>query len=99
MAKHPPHILALARKGAETRFLELMEEARQLVTWFPHLRDAFDADELPIAFIVAQRSGQLERPSGTNESATSRRASASARKAASLQLTRYWAARRKAGKA
>jgi len=99
MAKHSPQILALARKGAETRFRELMEEARMLVSSFPHLRDAFDPDELPISFIVAEKSGQLERSSTATESPTGRRMSASARKAASLQLSRYWAARRKEGKA
>ena len=98
MAKYSPHFLALARKGAETRFRELMEEARTLVNSFPHLRDAFDADELPISFIVAQKSGRLEGSAAATEPGPGRRMSASARRAATLRMTRYWAARRKAGK-
>jgi hypothetical protein len=59
MPRHPRHILELANKGAEARFRELMQEARLLLRSFPHLRDAFDPDELPISFIVAKSSGRL----------------------------------------
>jgi len=32
---------------------------------FPHLRDAFDKDELPITFIVAKGSGRLTKRTRT----------------------------------
>jgi hypothetical protein len=54
MPKHSSHTLELARKGAEARFRELVDELEMLTTSFPHLRDAFDRDELPINFILRQ---------------------------------------------
>ena len=52
MAKHPPHILELARRGAEARFRELIDEFKMLTVAFPHLRESFDPDELPLKFIM-----------------------------------------------
>jgi hypothetical protein len=46
------HLYELAKRGAETRFRELLDELRTLTLSFPHLRDSFDADELPISFIL-----------------------------------------------
>jgi len=40
MAKHPPHILELARKGAQHRYEELKAELATLVKHFPHLGSA-----------------------------------------------------------
>jgi hypothetical protein len=37
MAKHPSHILELARKGADHRYQELKAEIASLVKHFPHL--------------------------------------------------------------
>ena len=37
MAKHSPHILDLARKGAEHRYAELKSEIATLVKHFPYL--------------------------------------------------------------
>jgi hypothetical protein len=61
MAKQPPRILELARRGAEARFQDLLHEARLLVELFPHLRDSYDPDELPVSFIVARGSGRLKK--------------------------------------
>jgi hypothetical protein len=61
MAKQPPRILELAKRGAEARFQDLIHEAKLLVELFPHLRDSFDPDELPVSFIVARGSGQLKK--------------------------------------
>jgi len=61
MAKQPPRILELAKRGAEARFQDLIHEARLLVDLFPHLRDSFDPDELPVSFIVARGSGRLKK--------------------------------------
>jgi len=38
-----------------------MHEAKLLVELFPHLRDSFDPDELPVSFIVAKGSGRVAR--------------------------------------
>jgi len=93
MAKHPPHILELAARGAETRFRELVDEMKLLLRLFPRLRDSFDKDELPVSFIVAKGSGALRR----TRPAPRRRMSAAARKAVSQRMKEYWAARRAAG--
>jgi hypothetical protein len=60
---------------------------------FPHLRDSFDKDELPLNFIMARSSGAV-----TNQTQR-RRMSSAARKAVSARMKKYWAARRRAGKA
>jgi hypothetical protein len=91
MSKYPPHILELAKKGAEARFRELLDESALLLVSFPHLRDAFDKDELPISFI-------LKRDADRRNAKASRRRkmSAAARKAVGERMTKYWATRRKA---
>jgi len=63
MRKQSSHILDRAKRGAEARLQDLVHEARLLLLAFPHLRDAFDKDELPIAFIVAKGSGRLTKRS------------------------------------
>ena len=95
MPKHPPHILELAKRGAEVRLRELVSEAKNLVGLFPHLRDSFDKDELPLKFIMAEGSGAATKTSGRR----TRRMSAAARKAVSVRMKKMWAARRKAKKA
>ncbi len=65
MAKFPPHILDLAKRGAALRLQELKNEAELLLELFPDLRDAFDPDELPVSFLVkrdAQRTGSSAVP-------------------------------------
>lgn len=52
MARHSSHILELARRGADARFHELLDELSLLTLSFPHLRDAFDRDDLPVTFIL-----------------------------------------------
>jgi hypothetical protein len=82
MAKHPSHILELARKGAEVRYQELKTEIAALVKVFPHL---------------AQQAGTaLGRAVGKTEARLrrSRTMSAAARKAVSERMKKYWAARR-----
>jgi hypothetical protein len=90
MAKHPPHILELARKGAEHRYNEMKTELAELVRAFPHLSDSFDPDELPITFRLKSAAERSERK------ALRRRAkwNAAQRKAVSERMKRYWAARR-----
>ena len=54
MPRHPAHILQLARRGADARFRELLDELSLLTLSFPHLRDAFGRDDLPVKFILRQ---------------------------------------------
>ncbi len=95
MPKHPSHVLELARRGAEVRLRELVNEAKNLIGLFPDLRDSFDKDELPLKFIMAEGSGATTKTSGRR----TRHLSPAARKAASLRMKKMWAARRKAKKA
>ncbi len=97
MPKPSSHVLELAQRGAELRLRELSEEAKHLIGLFPRLRDAFDNDELPVSFVVARDSGRLKPArTGRPTSRRTRRMSAAERKAVSLRMKRYWAARRKA---
>jgi hypothetical protein len=88
MAKHSSQILQLAKRGAEVRFRELLDEMRYLTLSFPHLRDAVDRDDLPLKFIL--RRG--EEKAGPVQAARSRRTmSAKARKAISDAQKARWA--------
>jgi uncharacterized protein (DUF2461 family) len=52
MDKKFSHLLQLGRRGAERRFGALMNELTFLFASLPHLSDAFDADDLPLPFII-----------------------------------------------
>jgi hypothetical protein len=93
MAKHSSHILDLARRGAEARLQDLVMEAKLLIQLFPHLKDSFDKDELPISFIVKRDSGRLRK----GKFARRRKGmSAAARKAVGLRMKKSLAAKRRA---
>jgi hypothetical protein len=85
------HLLKLAKRGAEEQFRELTQELKNLIDLFPHLKDSYDRDELPVDFIVAKGSGRLRRAGRPR----TRQMSLVARKAVSARMKRYWAARRK----
>jgi hypothetical protein len=88
MPKHSSQILQLARRGAEVRLRELLDELKILTLSFPHLRDAVDRDDLPVEFIL--RRG--EEKAGEVQAARSRRTmSAKARKAISMAQKARWA--------
>lgn len=55
------HTLELARRGAEAQLRDLVQEIKYLLDLFPHLRDSFDKDELPLRFIMAKESGHASR--------------------------------------
>jgi hypothetical protein len=80
MPKHSSQILQLAKRGAEVRFRELLDEMRVLTLSFPHLRDAVDRDDLPIEFIL--RRGQ-EKAGDVQAARSRRKMSGKARKAIS----------------
>jgi hypothetical protein len=46
----------LTQRGVAFRVRQLLGELHLLVGSFPDLRDAFDADELPLAFIIRRDS-------------------------------------------
>jgi hypothetical protein len=58
------HLLQLGRRGADRRLGELMNELRFLFVSFPHLHDAFDADGLPLSFIIERdaRDARAKKP-------------------------------------
>jgi hypothetical protein len=96
MPKQSSHIIELAKRGAEVRLRELVQEAKYLTDLFPHLRDSFDKEELPLKFIMAEGSGAATKASGRRRG---RKLSVAARKAVSERMKKYWAERRRARKA
>ena len=88
MAKHPTHILDLARRGAESRFRELLDELKFLTLSFPHLRDSVDRDELPWKFLLRQGS---DKARGASPTRRRRKMSAAARKAIGDAQRARWA--------
>lgn len=90
MAIHSSHILDLAKRGAALRIRELVHELDVLLGSFPDLRDAFDADELPVSFIVTRDARRADARAVRRQKPLS----AAARKAVSRRMKKYWAERR-----
>jgi hypothetical protein len=63
---------------------------------FPHLRDSFDKDELPLRFIMAKGSGALTKTIAGRQKRTGM--SAAARRAVGERMKKYRAAGRKTTK-
>ena len=84
-----------ARRGAEVRLRELAEEAKQLLNVFPDLSASFDADELPINFIL-RKGARKANAAGVRRRRP--RMTAAQRKAVGDRMRKYWAARRKASR-
>jgi hypothetical protein len=79
-----------AMKGAEERLVELADEARAIFATFPELRDqgrGFDANRGRVVTPTLVKARKRSR----------RRMSAAQRKAVSVRMKKYWAARRKKG--
>jgi len=91
MPKHSSHILELARKGAEARYRELLDEMKMLTISFPHLRDAIDRDELPVNFILRRGRDKAKARASVATAHRRRRLSAAARRKISLAQKRRWA--------
>lgn len=62
---------------AVSRLRQLLDEFRLAMTSFPDLHEAFDADELPLAFIL-ERDSRLTKASAWPRQAASPRAKVSA---------------------
>jgi len=88
------HLFELAKRGAEVRLRELVREGKYLIELFPDLRDSFDTDELPVSFILARGARRARKQLARQR--RRRRMSATARKALSERMKRYWTATRKA---
>jgi hypothetical protein len=88
MAKHSSHILEMARRGADARFHELLDELKLLTVSFPHLRDAVGTDDLPVKFLL--RRGR-DKAAAMAEPRQRRTMSAKARKAIGDAQRKRWA--------
>jgi hypothetical protein len=56
MDKQCTRLLELGKRRAERRVGALINEVSVLSASFPHLADAFDADKLPVSFILKRDS-------------------------------------------
>src|SRR5438309_565935 len=83
-------VLELAKRGAEVQLRELAQEIKNLVDLFPHLRDSFDKDELPLRFIMAKDAG-VARKTSAERPRRRRRMSAAARAKISAAQKARWA--------
>jgi hypothetical protein len=90
MATHASHILELAKRGAALRIREVANELDALLHAFPDLHDAFDADELPVSFIM-RRDARRARAKGVRRQ---KPMSAAAKRAVSQRMKKSWAERR-----
>ena len=96
--KRNVHLYEFAKRGAEARFREVVDELKQLVELFPHLRDAFDPDELPIPFILATGAARAaaNRAGRQKPPRRRRRMSAEAREKIRQAQLKRWAKQRAA---
>jgi len=72
------------------RLRELANELDILLSAFPALHDAFDADELPVSFIMRRDARRVRAKAVTRL----RPMSAAKRRAGSRGMKKYWAERR-----
>jgi hypothetical protein len=93
MADHSAHVLELARRGAALRLRELANEFTLILELFPDLGDSFDADELPVSFIL-KRDSRAEAAGSTPQ----RPSAAAARKAVNRRMKSAWTQRRAGSK-
>jgi hypothetical protein len=89
MLKHRSDILALAKRGAEVRFHELMNELTSLTSSFPHLRDSVSQDDLRVNFLLRRGSDKAARAAASQPKR--RKLSAKARAAISAAQKARWA--------
>ena len=94
MAKHPSHILEMARKGAEHRYEELRVEIATLVKNFPHLAKTTKREVSKVSKAVAE-SARVVAGEVKQVRRRETKWSDAARKAVSERMKAYWAARQK----
>ena len=56
-------LMELAKRGAHAQLNDLVHEINMLLELFPHLRDSFDKDELPLAFILKKGAARAAKRS------------------------------------
>jgi hypothetical protein len=95
MAKHPSHILELARTGAEHRYEELKSEIASLIKHFPHLHEGKKSVRKAPNFKAGKELALAPEATSIRKRAGW---SAAAKKAVSLRMKKYWAAKRAATK-
>jgi hypothetical protein len=87
MPKHSASILELAKKGASHRYEELKAEVAALIKAFPHL-------EFGSAISPAAPKQEFDR---LRKQRRRKPMSAAAKKAVSVRMKKYWAAKKKRG--
>ena len=92
MAKHSQDILALARRGAQARYDELLNELEYLAKQFPGLRSGAQEVVTRGRRAVAAAVAELTRKKKRKRS----RMSAAQKAEVSARMKKYWAARRQA---
>ena len=73
MQKHWSSGMQLTQRGAAFRVRQLLDELHLLMGSFPDLHDAFDADELPLAFILRRDSRLTKAIAGPRQAFAPRR--------------------------
>ena len=86
----------LARLGAQARLVELKKEESTLRRAFPEL---FRAGSRPVSRRASAEAGPGEETAPGRRRRRRNNMSAAARKAVSIRMKKYWAERRKHGKA
>jgi len=107
-SKQGSHLYEYAKLGAEARFRDVVNELKQLVELFPHLRDNFDRDEPPISFILkrdaaraarrADKAGQPAKAGTARPARRRRKMSAEGRERIRQAQLKRWAKQRSAAK-
>jgi hypothetical protein len=64
MHEHSSNTVRLTKGNAAFRLRQLLDEFHLLMGSFPDLHDAFDPDELPLAFILRRDSRLTEASAG-----------------------------------
>ena len=98
MPRRNAHLYEFAKRGAEARFRDVVDELKKLVELFPHLRDGFDPDELPIRFILANGARRAANRAQRKPARRRRRMSAEAREKIRQAQLKRWARQRAAAK-
>lgn len=94
MAKHSSDMLQLTKRRAALKCRQLLDELNMLIGSFPDLRNAFDPDELPLAFIM-ERDSRSREPDVRLLRLLSTRAEAAASRRMTTSGTRHRGGHRK----
>jgi hypothetical protein len=60
VTKKTADVARLTKQAASNQFRSLVDELKLLLELFPHLRDSYDADELPLSFIMKRNAQRPE---------------------------------------